>query len=253
MIDNGVSIFANHGIGPLENRVLYGLVVGSNVLITIVCYVGYLYVALSLNKQLFRQKKLHKSHLFASVVIYAVEIIYMISNLRSIMEWKFWYLALIFILYGQILSITISYFFVLNQIIEETRRKLFKKVMIIFVIVFISMMIESMIVSDVHVTGPLLFMILNGFGIYYTIHYLFQKDQVTTNTIESIEAVLHDYNVTGREQEIILLILDSYTNKEIGETLYIAEGTVKNHVYKIYKKLNVRSRTDLINFLKPHN
>lgn len=57
--------------------------------------------------------------------------------------------------------------------------------------------------------------------------------------------------LTKKEQEIALLIGEGKSNKEIAAILYIAEGTVKNHITKILDKLDLRDRTQvalLINF-----
>jgi DNA-binding NarL/FixJ family response regulator len=48
--------------------------------------------------------------------------------------------------------------------------------------------------------------------------------------------------LTSREQEVLHLITDGYTNKEIANQLIIEYGTVKNHVHNILKKLDVKSR-----------
>ncbi len=49
--------------------------------------------------------------------------------------------------------------------------------------------------------------------------------------------------LSDREQEVLALIAEGQTNREIAETLFIAYGTVKNHVTSILSKLNVRDRT----------
>lgn len=51
--------------------------------------------------------------------------------------------------------------------------------------------------------------------------------------------------LTGRQSEIIELVKEGKTNKEIGEILYISENTVKYHLKNIYKVLNVNSRENL--------
>ncbi|MBX9573783.1 MAG: response regulator transcription factor [Candidatus Obscuribacterales bacterium] len=48
---------------------------------------------------------------------------------------------------------------------------------------------------------------------------------------------------TGRELEILKLLGQGKSNKEIAQTLYITEGTVKNHITKILSLLNARDRT----------
>jgi DNA-binding NarL/FixJ family response regulator len=49
-------------------------------------------------------------------------------------------------------------------------------------------------------------------------------------------------NLSKREQEILHLMAQGISNKEIAERLVISEGTVKNHVSSILKKLNVADR-----------
>jgi two-component system response regulator DevR len=49
--------------------------------------------------------------------------------------------------------------------------------------------------------------------------------------------------LTERESEILSLITDGLTNQEIGERMYLAEKTVKNHVTVLLGKLGVQRRT----------
>ena len=49
--------------------------------------------------------------------------------------------------------------------------------------------------------------------------------------------------MTEREREILALLARGASNREISETLYIAGGTVKNHLSSILSKLGVRDRT----------
>ena len=61
---------------------------------------------------------------------------------------------------------------------------------------------------------------------------------------------LAPYNITEREFEIITLISQGLTNKEIASELDISANTVTNHVANIFSKTQVRSRIDLLNVLK---
>ena len=49
--------------------------------------------------------------------------------------------------------------------------------------------------------------------------------------------------LSGRELEILAQIAAGQSNREIANDLYLAEGTVKNHVTNILGKLGVRDRT----------
>jgi len=52
--------------------------------------------------------------------------------------------------------------------------------------------------------------------------------------------------LTGRELDVLNLLADGKSNKEIGSHLYITETTVKSHLRSIFSKLNVLSRTEAI-------
>jgi two-component system, NarL family, response regulator DegU len=50
---------------------------------------------------------------------------------------------------------------------------------------------------------------------------------------------------TKRELQIIQLVVNGHKNKEIGEQLFISEKTVKHHLTKIFRKLNIHKRVQL--------
>lgn len=52
--------------------------------------------------------------------------------------------------------------------------------------------------------------------------------------------------LTPRERGIVLLVRRGLRNKEIAEELGLTEGTVKVHLHKIFEKLGLSSRTELI-------
>ena len=56
------------------------------------------------------------------------------------------------------------------------------------------------------------------------------------------------YQLTDKELELIQYICRGLSNKEIGEKLFLTEGTVKNNIGKILSKLNLRDRTQIIIF-----
>lgn len=58
--------------------------------------------------------------------------------------------------------------------------------------------------------------------------------------------------LTTRELEIYKLIVQNFSNKEIGEKLYISQPTVKTHVSSILRKLGLKNRTKLILFEMQH-
>ncbi len=52
--------------------------------------------------------------------------------------------------------------------------------------------------------------------------------------------------LTPRQEEVLRLLLDGYTNKEIGRMLYLSEETVKNHVSSILRSFGVTTRTQAV-------
>jgi two-component system NarL family response regulator len=52
--------------------------------------------------------------------------------------------------------------------------------------------------------------------------------------------------LSSREIEVLKLMAQGKSNKEIGATLFISEGTVKSHVKAIFAKMNVISRTEAV-------
>jgi DNA-binding NarL/FixJ family response regulator len=52
--------------------------------------------------------------------------------------------------------------------------------------------------------------------------------------------------LTKREQEIVPLVAQGFTNKEISSRLAVSEHTIKNHLFRIYEKLGISSRVELI-------
>ncbi|HLS73559.1 MAG TPA: response regulator transcription factor, partial [Actinomycetaceae bacterium] len=49
--------------------------------------------------------------------------------------------------------------------------------------------------------------------------------------------------LTPRETEILRLLASGFTNRQIAEALFLAEGTVKNHISTVLAKLGVKDRT----------
>ena len=65
----------------------------------------------------------------------------------------------------------------------------------------------------------------------------------------SLETIYKKYTISKREQEVLRLLVDGRSNKEIEEELYISIHTVKNHVYSLYRKLGVKTRHQLVHFI----
>lgn len=64
----------------------------------------------------------------------------------------------------------------------------------------------------------------------------------TTSTVDT-SGPLNAADLTVREIEVLRLIAQGATNREIAEQLVISEGTVKNHISNILSRLGLRDRT----------
>lgn len=61
-----------------------------------------------------------------------------------------------------------------------------------------------------------------------------------------------EYEINEREQEIIRLIAEGLSNKEISAKMFLSEGTVRNYLSSILDKLNLRDRTQIAIFYYQH-
>jgi two-component system, NarL family, nitrate/nitrite response regulator NarL len=52
--------------------------------------------------------------------------------------------------------------------------------------------------------------------------------------------------LTQRERQIVRLVCEGLSNKEVGQRLNITDGTIKVHLHKIFEKLRVSNRTALV-------
>lgn len=64
-----------------------------------------------------------------------------------------------------------------------------------------------------------------------------------------IEFLSNELPLTQRENEILIMLSKGYLYKEIAERLSLTVGTIKQHIHKMYEKLQVSNRTEAINRL----
>ena len=57
-----------------------------------------------------------------------------------------------------------------------------------------------------------------------------------------------DEPLSPREQEVLKLIAEAHTNKQIAEILHLAEKTVESHRANLLRKLGMRDRVELVRY-----
>ena len=94
-------------------------------------------------------------------------------------------------------------------------------------------------------------------GIVSSLHAVYQgqsvfggeivhKIPVLMQTKESFD--YSQYNINEKEQDIIEQVALGKSNREIAETLFLSEGTVRNYISTVLDKLSLRDRTQLAVF-----
>lgn len=149
--------------------------------------------------------------------------------------------------------------------IHETTRKTLARKMVMMLGIAVPVMLYDTFVQMFPPLHPLLYMAMALFVSHYMITHSLQPVQTdslapsektleetseTPLTLVPDDEVFQHYNISPREQELIPLVLQGYTNQQIGETLYISLSTVKTHLRSIYSKFDVKNRYELIAFLQ---
>ena len=86
--------------------------------------------------------------------------------------------------------------------------------------------------------------------LFSKIQNLAQRAKETCLPDSSQEHDVHLTDLTRREKQILSLMADGLSNKQISKTLVIEVSTVKNHVHNILVKLDVQSRTQAVSLLQ---
>ena len=72
-----------------------------------------------------------------------------------------------------------------------------------------------------------------------------EKDEIETHFLKAVSA----FSLSEREADVLRLIADGRSNGDISEQIHVSISTVKKHVYNIFNKAGVNSRTQLLNMV----
>lgn len=89
-------------------------------------------------------------------------------------------------------------------------------------------------------------LLLNSLHIVFSARFFNEYQRLNVKTdLQKIQRLYRKYGVSNREKEIIQLVCEGKTNKEIAKSLFISPNTVRDHTSNIYRKTNVKNRTQL--------
>jgi DNA-binding CsgD family transcriptional regulator len=162
-----------------------------------------------------------------------------------------------FLCYGMFLIVFLNTIFLIwihrGRIRNEVNRKILKTILVLCII-FLPAFVADLFFEKFRMNQKVLYgldfsmffyLVWNVISIVYTAQYLITKITIVPGVSIS-ENFIRKFSISVKEKEIISLIVKGYTNKMISDSLFISAQTVKNHVYNIFQKVSVKSRTELI-------
>ena len=151
----------------------------------------------------------------------------------------------------------LTFAFLIQFLIQSRKEHNLKRSKTIMSFAFFYLVIYTFFfISGYFPTSPQIFIILatkilfNLFPVFWIKAFLLKSESAASLAVDeaNMDAVKRKYGITQRESEITKLLLQGKSNKEIADQLCIAHHTVKNHVYRLYQKLKVNKRYQLVNF-----
>ena len=111
---------------------------------------------------------------------------------------------------------------------------------------------------SVEIYGGLIALLFAGVGLWLGLKLTRTKEVVVVKEIEVArsepfelnEGRLKDLGITKRELEILELIAQGLSNREIAEKLFVSENTVKTHSSRLLDKLSAKRRTQAVQIAK---
>jgi DNA-binding CsgD family transcriptional regulator len=108
--------------------------------------------------------------------------------------------------------------------------------------------------------GGLVALIFTAIGIYFGVRWTRAKEVVVIREVPVRMEVpvrrdgpfvfdagkLKEVGLTAREHEILALIAQGLSNREIGEKIFVSENTVKTHSSRVFEKLQVNRRVQAV-------
>jgi DNA-binding CsgD family transcriptional regulator len=107
---------------------------------------------------------------------------------------------------------------------------------------------------SIEIYGGLIALLFAGVGVWLGLKLTKKKEVVVFKEVMVSAAVpftlnaerLRELGITPREREILELIANGMSNREIAEKLFVSENTVKTHSSRLFEKLGAKRRTQAV-------
>lgn len=106
---------------------------------------------------------------------------------------------------------------------------------------------------SVAIYGVLIAVLFAGAGIWLGTRLLAPRERIVEIAVAATkaepvpdEAARERLGITPRELEVLQLVARGLSNREIGDTLFVSENTVKTHCSRVFDKLGARRRTEAV-------
>ncbi len=107
---------------------------------------------------------------------------------------------------------------------------------------------------SIEIYGGLVAALFAGLGIWLGIRLTHHKQTVMVREVEVVvssdferdQHKLESLGITPRELEILTLIAEGLSNKQIAARVFVSENTVKTHSSRVFDKLGVQRRTQAV-------
>lgn len=161
------------------------------------------------------------------------------------------------------LALTLFYLMVVYSIglkiaywkrLDGERRAITRNIAILNIVFFPGVVYDMHLYTthQIHIFTPLFYCV---FAVFFTV-YIAKRYFVDLKSVAaeiagvSLDKALARTGISSREKDIIHLMLNGLGNKDIAERLFISLNTVKTHNRNIFRKMNVKSRFELVMKLK---
>ena len=113
---------------------------------------------------------------------------------------------------------------------------------------------------SLEIYGGIVALLFAGLGIWLGLKLTRPKERIVVQEVRVPVRVTEPFvvdrsrldalGITGREYEILTLIAQGLSTREIAERLFVSENTVKTHSSRLFDKLNAKRRTQAVQLAK---